>query len=235
MKILIDGQKVKKRAGIANAASVSGLLLLLAGVVVQLFRADLVVITTIVMVLGIGTAMVGIYFANRWVRKPRPEESLNQTLKSLGDVYRLYHYPALPCEHVLLTPSGVYVIETINLAGSFSFKNGKWKEKMGFGRALRYIVENHLDNPTQTADDVAHFLKAKLVEKSKAAANVAVRGIVVFTHPAAELTVTNPPVPVVQLDRLRKLVTAPNTTRMPSDAYPAIQEYLDEVSGVSLS
>ena len=41
--------------------------------------------------------MVGIYFANRWVRKPRPEESLDKALKSFDDHYRIYHYPYRPC------------------------------------------------------------------------------------------------------------------------------------------
>ena len=101
--------------------------------------------------------MVGIYYANRWVRKPRPEDRLEKVLKGLGDGYVLFHYPHLPADHILLSPAGVTVLETVNLDGAYSYLDGKWKESMTIGRALRYIVEEHLGDPTRAASDSAEF------------------------------------------------------------------------------
>jgi hypothetical protein len=67
----------------------------------------------------------GIHFANRWVRKPRPEASLPLALKSFDDKYRLYLYPSLPFDHILLTPAGVIALETTNLAGRVSLREGQ--------------------------------------------------------------------------------------------------------------
>ena len=84
--------------------------------------------------------MSGIYFANRWVRKPRPEDSLAEALRTLGDGYNLYNYTCLPGKHVLLMPNGVMVFETINLAGDFSYLNGRWKEKMNPGSYAALLI-----------------------------------------------------------------------------------------------
>ncbi len=133
MKIIIDRRKVNKRAQLANFASVGGLIMLLASVVIPLFLPGWINFSSVLFVIGLGAAMIGIYFANRWVRKPRPEESLDKTLKSLEEHYHIYHYPSLPCDHILLTPFGVIALEVVNLNGSFSYRNGQWKEAMTIG------------------------------------------------------------------------------------------------------
>ena len=140
MKVIIDRQKISRRQRLANVASIGGLLILLASVVLPLINAAFTNYATILMVIGLAVAMLGVFYANRWVKKPRPEDRLDETLKSLHDTYRLYHYPALQCDHVLLTPGGVVVFETINLEGKFTYKDGRWKEKITLGRALRYLV-----------------------------------------------------------------------------------------------
>ena len=125
MKTYIDRKKVGTRAELSNLASIGGLVLLLASVLLPLFLPKAANFSFVLMVAGLGTAMVGIYYANRWVRKPRPEERLDKALKGLADSYHLFHYPPLPPDHLLLTPNGVVILETISLAGSFSYKDGQ--------------------------------------------------------------------------------------------------------------
>ena len=127
MKTYIDREKVNARSTLANAASVGGLLLLLASVLAPIFWQSLATLALVLLLVGGVTSMVGIYLANRWVRRPRPEESLDKALNSFDDTYRLYHYPALPCDHVLLTPSGVVGLEVVNLAGRFTYHDGRWR------------------------------------------------------------------------------------------------------------
>ena len=92
MKTYIDRQKVSTRVTLATALSVGGLLLLLASVLLPLFIPATANISLILLAVGGIIAMVGIYYSNRWVRKPRPEDSLGDALKALDDRYRLYHY-----------------------------------------------------------------------------------------------------------------------------------------------
>jgi hypothetical protein len=204
MKIYIDRQKINARAQGAQFASVGGLLLLLASVVVPLFLPSWAVFSWVLLVVGLGTAMVGIYFANRWIRKPRPEESLDKALKSFDAHFHIYHYPSLPCSHILLTPNGLIALDVVNLNGSFSYRNGKWREAMTIGRALRYIVEERVDDPVKFSQAVVQELKGRIEKEFSGEVVVPIKALTVFTHPAVELEIEGTGVPVCKVEKLRK-------------------------------
>ena len=228
MKSIINHQKVSSRAMAANVASISGLFILLGSVVLPLFRPQFAGLTTYMMVAGLLIAMVGIYYANRWVKKPRPEDSLDHALKGLSDGYHLYHYPSLPCDHILLTPGGVVVLETVNLDGQFSYKDGRWKEKMTLGRALRWVVEEHLGNPVQSALAGAAFLQGRLAENIPGGADIPIKPAVVFAHPAARVEVEGPPpIVVCKVEKLKKQVSEKGK-RLPGEIFEQVSGYLEE-------
>jgi len=225
MKSIINQPKIARRATVSNIASVGGMFMLLASVVISLFWEVYALYANLLLIAGLGVSMLGIYYANRWVKKPRPEASLDTTLKSLSNAYRLYHYPSIPTDHVLLTPNGVFVLETVNLAGRFTYKNGRWREHMSFGRALRYIVEEHLGDPLKSAHLGAVYLEKRLRQVVGEQARLPVKGVVVFTHPAVRLEIENPPLPVVTLDKLRKNLQLPGP-RLEQAVYDQVAEYL---------
>jgi hypothetical protein len=226
MKVFIDRQKIDARARWSNIASVGGLLLLMAGIAVPLFLPVLAGLAYASMIVGMGVSMVGIYFANRWVRKPRPEESLDRALKSFDDHYRLYHYPSLPCDHLLLTPTGVVVLETFNLGGNFSYRGNRWKEAMTIGRALRYIVEEHVGDPIAAVRQVEKELNRLFRKELGSEVAISIKSVVVFTHPAANLDIEESPVPVCKIDKLKKQVTL-NAPRLTLEQYEKISSFLE--------
>lgn len=173
--------------------------------------------------------MVGIYQANRWIRRPRPEESLGKALKSLDDGYQLYHYPALACDHVLLTPSGVVGLEVVNLAGSFGYRDRRWREAMTMGRALRYLVEQRVGDPLVVAEDLSEELDRWLKEHLSSGADVPLKILTVFTHPSVELGIDSPGVPACKIDKLRKHVTVPGP-RLPPKLYEELAAALARVT-----
>jgi hypothetical protein len=207
MKIYIDRQKLNARASVANLASVGGLILLLASVVIPLFLPATANLSLILLIIGASIAMVGIYLANRWIRKPRPEDSLDKALKAFDDHYRLFHYPSLACDHILLTPSGVTALEVVNLSGSFFYRQGRWKEAMTVGRALRYLVEPHVGDPLEVTRQLAAELQQEFRRQLGAEATVPIKALVVFTHPAALLEVEGASFPACHLEKLRKQAT----------------------------
>jgi len=225
MKSHINQPKIARRATFSNIASVGGLFLLLASVVIPLFWEAYVLYANLLLIAGLGVSMTGIYFANRWVKKPRPEASLDTTLKSLSNAHQLYHYPSLPCDHVLLTPNGVFVLEVVNLAGQFTYKKGRWRENISLGRALRYIVEEHLGDPLKSARLGAVYLEKRLRQVVGEEAALPVKGVVVFTHPAVRLEIENPPLPVCTLDKLKKQLQLPGP-RLEGAVYDQVAEYL---------
>lgn len=229
MKIIIDRQKVNARAQAANLASVGGLVILLASVVLPLFLPDLAKFSLIMMVVGLGLAMIGIYFANRWVRKPRPEESLDKALKSLAEQYHLYHYPSLPCEHILLTPFGLVAFEVVNLNGSFSYRNGRWQEAMTIGRALRYIVEERVGDPVVSAQATIAELQARFAKELGAGLSLPVKALTVFTHPGVLLEIEEPSVPACKVEKLRKQVSV-SGPRLDPETYEKLSSFLERVT-----
>ena len=227
MKILIDQVKISRRRRLSNFASIGGLIMLLASAILPLSRPGYTGYSTVLMIAGLAMAMIGIFFANRWVKKPRPEDQLDNALKSLSDFHRLYHYPNLPCDHVLLAPWGVLVLETINLEGEFHYKDARWKEKIGLGRALRYIVEEHLGNPIKSALASEGYLRRQLNEETPDAREIPVHSVVVFVHPAAVVEVENPETPVCKVDKLRRHVNI-KSGKLPVDLYDRARKFLDE-------
>jgi hypothetical protein len=230
MKVYIDRQKLNARAQAAHFASIGGLALLLLSVAVPLFLPNLAGITSVVMVIGAMGAMVGIYLANRWVRRPRPEESLDKALRAFDDNYRIFHYPSsLPCEHVLLTPQGVIALEVVNLNGYFSYRNGRWKEAMTMGRALRYLVEERVSDPVLLAQAMIKELGDRFEKELGEPTAISIKALTVFTHPAVELEVEGGPIPAVKAEKLRKQVSMPGS-RLESETYEKICAYLERLT-----
>jgi hypothetical protein len=228
MRVVLNKGKLATKAQNANLASIGGMAALLAGVILPVFIKSMgQAIQLIVILIGIVVAMVGIYQANRWVRKPRPEDQLSKALKGLDAKYVLYNYPAsLPCDHILLTPEGVVNLETVNLAGQFIYKDGKWIERMTMGRALRSVVEERLGNPTRSALAVQNFLTEKL--STLTGEKITVKPMIVFTHPGADLELDpRGEVPVFIAEKLKKHVSIEGPKLAP-EVYEAIGGFLEK-------
>jgi hypothetical protein len=103
MKTRIDREKLKRRATVSRAASLGGILILLGSTAISLWRPEWSTLTAAMLFAGFAAATAGIYYANRWVKKPRPEDTLDHALKGLSGKYCLYHYE-LSSDPVLLTP-----------------------------------------------------------------------------------------------------------------------------------
>jgi Nuclease-related domain len=229
VKIYIDRDKVNARASLATVMSVGGLLLLLGSVLLPLFVAAAANIALLLLAAGGIIAMVGIYYSNRWVRKPRPEDSLDAALKAFDDHYRLFHYPKLPCDHVLLTPSGAVAFEVVNLTGSFSNRRGRWKESMTIGRALRYIVEPRVADPLLVAQALTDELASSFAQELGAGIDVPIKALTVFTHPAVDLEVEGAAYPACKVGKLRKQANLAGP-RLPDVTYDKLASYLERLT-----
>ncbi len=229
MKIYIDRQELNARASVANFASVGGLIVLLASVIVPLFVPGAATLSLILLIAGASVAMIGIYLANRWIRKPRPEESLDKALKAFDDHYRIYHYPALPCDHLLLTPAGVTAFEVVNLNGSFSYRDGRWKEAMTIGRALRYMVEPRVGDPLQVGRGLVEELGERFRKELGPEFAIPIKAMTVFTHPGVELEVEGASFPACRIEKLRKLSTL-GGERLSAQTYDQLAAFLEKAT-----
>ncbi|MEW6567954.1 MAG: nuclease-related domain-containing protein [Chloroflexota bacterium] len=226
MKSIIDREKLQRRARASHAASLGGLLMLLATVLLLLWRPDLTTLSAFLLFAGFAVATIGTYYANRWVKKPRPEDLLDHALKGLDDRCRLYHYLPRGPDHLLLTPSGLVVLETRAGEGFYEYSEGRWRQKMTLGKALRFFVEEPLGNPVadaqRSAARLARALEARLLPDSA----LPIHAVVVFTHPSAVLHAKRTPIPVCQPKQLRALLPK-GLSPLPAATYEQVRSILD--------
>ena len=227
MKSYADRPLLARRARFANVASLSGMGILLGGVALPLWLPQFTNISPYVIVGGFIVSNIGIYFANRWVKKPRPETLIDEALKGRNNQYAVYHY-LLPEDHVLATPSGVVVLTICALDGHFTYQDGKWKQRFSLSRALRFLVEETLGDPIAEAQAGAtkiHDLIAASIQDE-----VPVDSVVIFTSPQASYEVVEPPIPVIQPENIAKRL--PQRPKLPAEVAERVRQVLDEASGV---
>src|SRR4030065_985294 len=106
MEIIINERLVRRNARIGQVSSIVGLLVLAGGMYISFARQEYFGLSLAALLLGFTLSQVGIYFGNRWGRRPRPDEVLSQALKGLDGRYALYHYTT-PTPNLLVGPAGI--------------------------------------------------------------------------------------------------------------------------------
>ena len=156
---------------------------------------------------GFLLSQVGIYFSNRWGRRPRPDELIDQALKGLDSKYSLYHF-STPVSHLLVGPAGVWILLPYYQRGKITFENGRWKQKGG-NAYLKIFAQESLGRPemevTGEIDSLKAYFSKILPEETMPEINAAL----VFTNPRAEIDIPEgemPPAETIQIGKLKELV-----------------------------
>jgi hypothetical protein len=165
--------------------------------------------------------------AGKWLRKPRVDQELAKALKGLSHSHRLYSY-LLPAEHVLLSPTGLFVLKAKLLDGRIFCHGDHWRRQMSLGRLVRLLSEERLGNPSKQAqretDVMRRFVTSHLPDM-----DVPMQPVVVFVDPKAELSVVEPTVPVVPMRDLKAYLRESVGERpMPRQTLKALTDLFDE-------
>lgn len=225
MKSYANLELLNRRSALSQVATMGGMIVMAIGAIAPMYVSGLDAMRYPVMIVGFVAANVGIRFANQWVRKPRPEDVIDDSLKRLNNQNVAYHY-LLPKEHVLLTPTGIVVIEVCSLEGKFNYSGGKWHQKFSVNRTLRFLVEETLGDPIARVQAGVEKIKALVAEKIDAP--VPVDGMVLFSHPNVDYEVEGPPVPVVQPQALGKRLPAHD--KLAPEVAAKLRELLNEAA-----
>ncbi len=117
-------------------------------------------------------------------------------------------------------------LEVVNLGGYFSYRNGRWKEAMTVGRALRYIVEERVSDPVILSQALVQEMKSRIQKDLGDEVATPVRALTVFTHPAAELEVQGGQIPACKIDKLRKQTNI-SGERLAPEVYDKLSSWLE--------
>jgi hypothetical protein len=202
VKVIRNEPYIEKRSKIGRYVSLAGLAVLLAGMLITLFRPQYMQISFICLLIGFVFSQVGIYYGNRFVRADRPDETLTRALKGLDDRWHLYHYQ-LPTPHVLLGPDACYVLSVQQQSGQVSAHGNKWKQALGWRRILAWMSQESIGNPAQTAQMEVESLQ-RYLHKKLPDLQVPLTPVIVFSSPTVELDVSDTPAPVVHVKQLKE-------------------------------
>jgi hypothetical protein len=223
MKNIVNEDRIAKGARLGKIATLAGLGFLVAGLVVSLVlkQSPLLWLSFGFLMLGLMVSTVGTANMNRWVREPRADQALVQGLKGFDDRYRLYNY-TLPAPHVLLGPTGLYVLTALGQDGVIRYEGDRFRRDFSAGRLLRFMVDEGMGKPFAEADAQVQSLRRFLGEHG-VGEEVEIQNVVVFYHPRAELIVSDPPRPVANPKGLKRAIRKQQGDKLSADRCRQLQ------------
>lgn len=231
MVIIRDDKKIARYRTIGQVASFAGMAALIGGMVL-IFVGDPQTVfywQLAALLLGWMLSQVGIYLAQRYVRRPRPDQVLDEALEKVGKDGRIYHY-ILPAPHVLLLPSGIIVIVAKYQGGKISVQDNKWRQT-GMG-LRRFFGQEGLGNPTREAENsiaaIAHFLQKNAPQVEE----VPIGALIVFTTKGIkELDLKGSSIPAMHATKVKGFLKQQSRARIPAADYEAIRAAFDQKAG----
>lgn len=225
MKVVRDEKLIASRARLGKIASFTGLGILLLGLILS-FSPRLFMASLLCLLAGLIVSNIGTYNLNRWVKRPRSDEVIARALKGLDDRFWLFSY-VFPAEHIILAPSGLYVVNPKPHDGEIYCEGTKWRRQFKWSRLLRALYEEGLGNPTAEviaqADKMRDFLKSRLPEGEE----IELKEVVLFTNPGARLKLKAPSVPVLTPKALKTHIRQKDkSSSLSGDQYKTLLEVL---------
>ncbi len=207
MKINTNEKLIKKNGRLGQIATIAGLLILVGGMFISFRYPSYASFSWLALLAGFGLSQIGLYFGNRWGRRPRPDELIDKGLKGLNDQYSIYHYMT-PAAHLLIGPSGVWVIMPYYQTGKIVYEKGRWRQRGGgvMQKYLRAFAQEGLGRPDleapAEASAVTRFLKKKFPELEPPE----VKTVLVFLNEKAELDVEDAPILTLPVKKLKESI-----------------------------
>lgn len=230
VRVFRNEKLIKSRGRIGRVFGFSGLGLLFIGLLMS-FRPEYFLLSYLMLIIAIILASIGTYNAGKWLADPRADQALETALRGFDNKHLLYNY-LLPAEHVLLSPYGMHVFTVKRLDGKITYDGKRWQQNFSLLRLLQGLSRERLGNPIRDLrgemDRVAQWLEREMAEL-----NVPIEGIIVFTNPKAELDVTDSPVPVVPIKKLKGYLrkTFKAGRRLPEDTRRELERILGQEIG----
>jgi len=227
MQIITNENKVARGARLGKIATLGGLGFLTAGLIISLTIRDLpmVWVSFLCLLVGLVASSIGTMNMNRWLKQPRADVALAQGLKGFDDKYRLYNY-WLPAPHVLLGPTGLYVLTAMGQDGAIHFDGTRFQRKFSPARLVRFMAEEGMGRPFVEGDNQVERLQ-EFIQKNGVGEDVEIQNVLVFYSPRADLLVTDPPRPVVNTKGLKKALRRQPGEKLPGSLYQKLQTLFD--------
>lgn len=230
MKVVVNEKLIASRGRLGKIASLAGLVILLVGFGFSFFPRYIYV-SFLCLILGLLASNIGTYNLNRWVRRPRNDEVIARALKGLDDRFWLFSY-ILPAEHVVLGPTGLFVIKAKSHDGEILCEGNRWRRKFRWSYLLRIFYEESLGNPTAEVAWEAERLRQFIARRLPEDAQVEIKELILFTNPAVRLELRAPLIPVLTAKTLKNHIRQKGAETLPPNVYQKLlgllRQYAEE-------
>jgi len=227
MKIIKNGKLIERNGKIGQWISLAALAVLGIGMYISFTKPALFTYSVVCLVVGFIMTQIGMYMGSRWGRSPRPDEKFDAGLKGLHSDFNMYHY-ASPVSHLLVGPSGVWVLLPYHQRGTVTFEKNRWKLKGGgFLQAyMRIFGQENLGRPDLDAENETLTLKKFLTKKMDETKIPEIKPILVFTDDNVELDPGDSPIAAMKLKQLKEFLRQGGKNRTLSS------ELIEEINSV---
>jgi hypothetical protein len=228
MRIIRNERHINVRSSIGQYATLGGLLILLAGLVISFVRPTWSVPLLVSMTVGFVLSVVGGFFADRYAGSLAHHKALAEVLKGLDYRHTLLQY-VLPVEHVLLEPGGCTCFVVKAQGGEVAYSEGKWTHRQRGKLFRRLVGQEGVGKPDVEAQHHVERLRRYLAGQMGNADQVPVRGVVVFVNEAVRLEAGESPVPAFYRKKVKDWLRGPgDLNALPED----LRERLSAAMGV---
>ena len=207
MRIVKNEQLIKRNSRIGQFTSLGGMIALVGGMFVSIRYPQQISIALGALLVGFILTQVSLYLGNRFGRSPRPDESLDASLKGLPGDFTIYHYTT-PASHLLVGPAGVWVLLPYRQAGKISFQNNRWRLKGGgfVQNYMRLFGQEGLGRPDADAQAEIRAVEKEFARAMDGGQAPEVRAALVFTNDQAEVDAADSPLPGLKPKQLKEFL-----------------------------
>ena len=230
MIIVKNERIIKRNSRIGQIVTVAALAILGGGMYITFTKPEMIQLSITALMVGFLLSQIGIYFTNRWGRKPRPDDLLDQSLKGLDKSYAIYHYQT-PASHVLVGPAGVWTLIPKHQRGTVTYSKKRWRQKGGgfFLAYLKVFAQEGLGRPDLELESDVDALKRYLSKKMPDFELPPIQAALVFTHPEADIQVDEAPSPTLPMKKLKDFIRKTAKGKpISSETVQAIQDVLED-------
>jgi len=230
MKIIKNEKLIQRNGKIGQYTSLAALIVLGIGMYISFSKPELITYSVVALVLGFILSQVGMFMGSRWGKSPRPDEKLDAALKGLHSDFSIYHYTA-SANHLLVGPSGVWVLLPYHQRGQISYEKNRWKLKGGgfLQTYMRIFGQEGLGRPDLEAETEVKNMKKFLTGKLDEAQIPEINPILVFTTDEVELDAGDSPIAALKLKQLKEFMRQGGKNRiLSSEQIKALTDVLGD-------
>jgi hypothetical protein len=207
MRIIKNEKLIVRNGKIGQWLSLAALAVLGIGMYISFAKPQYFTYSIICLVVGFIMTQVGMYMGGRWGRSPRPDEKIDAGLKGLHSEFNIYHYSS-PVSHLLVGPSGVWVLLPYHQRGKVSFEKNRWKMKGGgfLQNYMRIFGQENLGRPDLDAENEVRTLQKFFAKKMDESDIPEIKPILVFTTDEVELDAGDSPIAAMKMKQLKEFL-----------------------------